>query len=98
MPSKRFLIVAVDSSAARMPRPLATIAVATLFNSLRSIAPSSISPRRAAALFMLSRGRLRGGNQQHFYARQCLAFQRFQERAAAGRHVRHPVLDRGKVE
>src|SRR5579884_2109555 len=41
MASNRFLMVPVDSSAARMPRPGATIAAATLFNSLRFISPSS---------------------------------------------------------
>src|SRR5579863_5140955 len=41
MASKRFLMV-LDSSAARMPRPGATMAVATLFNSVRFIACSSI--------------------------------------------------------
>src|SRR5271168_3741578 len=42
MASKRFLMVLVDSSAARMPRPGATMAAATLFNSVRFIACSSI--------------------------------------------------------
>src|SRR5215467_8026298 len=47
MESKRFLIVPVDSSAARIPRPGATIAVATLFNSVRFIAFSSTYSRRS---------------------------------------------------
>ena len=42
MASKRFLMVPEDSSAARMPRPGATMAAATLFNSARFIGASFV--------------------------------------------------------
>src|ERR1700737_906452 len=96
MASNRFLIVPVDSSAARMPRPGATMAVATLFSSLKFIAPSSTcSTSRSLAPFRL-RGALR--NQQYLHAGQRLAFQRFKEGAAACRNMRHALLDRSDIE
>src|SRR6516162_2591068 len=92
--SNRFLMVPVDSSAARMPRPGATIAVATLFNSAKFIASSSnAAPAMRlpvlAVLFARHGATLR--NDQHLDPRQRLAFQRFEERAASGRYMRQTM-------
>src|ERR1039457_5455800 len=68
MESKRFLMVPVDSSAARMPRPGATMASATLFNSERFIAALLDVPRsqsgglRAFLLYSVVRTRVYGSN------------------------------------
>src|SRR5436305_1043780 len=54
MASKRFLMVPEDSSAARMPRPGATMALATLFSSARfigaSVSAAGNTPRLEALL------------------------------------------------
>src|SRR5262245_25669733 len=49
MVSKRFLMVPEDSSAARIPRPGATIALATLLSSARFINSSQSQVRRGAS-------------------------------------------------
>ena len=100
MASKRFLIVPVDSSAARMPRPGATIASATLFNSARFIACSSMFGVGAGWPIM-PQTRGRGGSRGYskdLDARQRLAFEPFQESAARGRHVGEAAGDAGDVE
>ena len=98
MASKRFLMVPVDSSAARMPRPGATIASATLFSSARFIAVSSKfgSQSGDAGLILYSRAAVWSLRyQQHFDARQRLAFQPFQEGAAGGRDIGQAAGDAG---
>src|SRR5690242_15508652 len=105
MTSKRFLMVPDDSSAARMPRPGATIASATLCNSVRSMASScygfvfgTIANRDIANRDgSLRAGRSLGGL-QHLDAGQCLAFEPFEERAACGRGVGEPGGDAGGIE
>src|SRR6202034_1678993 len=94
MASKRFLMVLVDSSAARMPRPAATIASATLFNSARFIVLSSGS---LPTLCLIPAG---GGSRchEHLDARQGLALQPFQKGAAGGGNVGEAAGDAGDVE
>src|ERR1700693_1604732 len=99
MASNRFLMVPVDSSAARMPLPGATMAVAILFNASRSIALSSL----VASLAALGRGRLPHGRRraldpQDLDPRQCLAFHPLQERPAGGRNIGEPLGHPGDVE
>src|ERR1700756_52781 len=68
-------MVPEDSSAARMPRPSATIAAATLLSSARFMGASMIGKR-----FGLS-------YPQHLDPGQCLALHPFKKRAASGRHI-----------
>src|SRR5437764_5042384 len=87
MVSKRFLMVPDDSSAARIPRPGATIALATLLSSVRFIEPLlSSSPGDARLCF------------QDFDARQRLALEPFEKCAAGGRHISEPAADTGRIE
>src|SRR5271169_2192802 len=72
MASKRFLIVLVDSSAARMPLPGFTMASATLFNAERFMASSS-----GSGLFY----------PQRLDPLQGLSFQPFEEGTAGGRDI-----------
>src|SRR5271169_3629022 len=76
MASKRFLIVLVDSSAARMPLPGFTMASATLFNAARFMASSFVS-----RLFY----------PQGLDPLQGLSFQPFEEGAAGGRDIAEPL-------
>src|SRR5579883_3117395 len=98
MVSNRFLMVPVDSSAARMPRPGATIASATLCNSTRFIALSSMFG--ACGRHYASSAARRGSGKcfQHLHARQRLALQKFEERAAGGGDVGEAVFDRRPVQ
>src|SRR5665213_4189835 len=72
MASKRFLMVPVASSAARMPLPFAVMASATLFSSARFI----------RALLEMSIDPLASLLPQNLHPRQRLAFHPFQEGAA----------------
>src|SRR5476649_116323 len=83
MASKRLPMVPVDSSAARMPLPGATMANATLFNSSKFMLPSI-----AIKSFL----------PQHLDPRQGLALKPFQESAAGCGYISQPVDDAGDVE
>src|SRR5712691_1027215 len=104
MASKRFLIVPEDSSAARMPRPGATMASATLLSSARFIEASvdpAISPAILPSLDALGKGLLASpfistagtasSHFEHFHARERLALEPFEERAARGRDICEPL-------
>src|ERR1700681_3930325 len=96
MASNRFLMVADDSSAARMPRPGATMATTTLLSSerfteasfTRCIDWSRVDPATRLGLFY----------PQNLDPRQWLAFQPFEECAARRRHVGHSVSGTGRIE
>src|ERR1700730_5463811 len=90
MASNRFLMVADDSSAARMPRPGATMASATLLSSARftSILLHGFGSKDPAHLFY----------PQHLDPRQWLAFQPFEKCAARRRHIAHSVSGPGRIE
>src|ERR1700730_18950055 len=96
MASNRFLMVADDSSAARMPRPGATMATTTLLSSerfteasfTRCIDWSRVDPATRLGLFY----------PQNLDPRQWLAFQPFEECAARRRHVGHSVSGTGRLE
>src|ERR1700738_4601265 len=79
MESKRFLMVPDDSSAARMPRPGATIASAILLSSARFIAGSSF-------FFPIHSLHL-----ENFHPRQAPAFHPFEESAARSRDIGKPL-------
>src|SRR5438874_728386 len=81
MASNRFLIVPEDSSAARMPRPGATMASATLLSSARFMCSLhlSVSPARG--------GDIASFYPQHLDPRQDLALEPFEEGATGGRDV-----------
>src|SRR5688500_7386431 len=88
MASKRFLIVPEDSSAARMPRPGATMASATLLSSARFMgtAPCLFSvPLLRGLLPNPNPGSTAGA--QRFHTRQLAPLEPFEERAAGGRHI-----------
>src|SRR5581483_3733739 len=100
MASKRFLMVPVDSSAARMPRPGAVMASATLFSSARFIALSLI--RSPGDLWTMLQGAIRCVGTarlivlfypQHLHTRQGFPFHPLQEGASGcghiGKTVRH---------
>src|SRR6516165_7392751 len=97
-------MVPVDSSAARMPRPGATMASATLFNSLKFIFVSrTFGAGDSAGIFrictLFTGGSWSGfRNEQHFYARQGFAFERLQKGAARGRDMGQPAHDGSGVE
>src|ERR1051326_8335045 len=96
--SKRFLMVPVDSSAARMPLPGATMAWATLLSSARFMGPSIFlerTRRQGAALPRRSSPRL---GFQDFDARQGLALEPFEESAAGGRNIGEPVAHARRIE
>src|SRR5580700_9860001 len=84
MASKRFLIVPLDSSAARMPRPGATMASATLLSSVRFIARSSKCGSTAGSLCRTAGRGGSGGSFENLDARQHLALEPFEEGAARG--------------
>src|SRR4051812_23602406 len=91
-------MVPEDSSAARMPRPGAVIATATLFSSARFIALSScqfseMGPRRTTAA-----GRLGSFYSQHFDSGEGLALHPFEKGAAGGRYVGQALGDAGRIE
>src|SRR6266508_375245 len=97
MASKRFLMVPDDSSAARMPRPGATMASATLLSSARFITTSSFALlihrqfcRRFEPLQRVYRCIGHSSDPKYLDARQRFAFQPFEERAPGGRDVREP--------
>src|SRR5215475_10501477 len=90
--SKRRLIVPVDSSAAKMPLPGATIAFATLFNSTRFMAFLRLASLERVSL------RLKSPHPQNLDARQRLAFHPFQERAAGRRHIAEALCGAGRIE
>src|SRR5665213_1004855 len=77
MASKRFLMVPVDSSAARMPLPFAVIASATLFSSARFI----------RALLEISIDPLGSFLPQNLHPRQRLALHPFKEGSAGCGHI-----------
>src|SRR5215204_1441208 len=90
MASKRFWMVDELSSAARMPLPGCTIAFATLLSWSRFIV--LLQPLLACCL---RRRRLRP---ERFHARQRLAFEPLEERAARRRDVGEILRDAGVVE
>src|SRR5215471_19519114 len=100
MASKRFFIVPDDSSAAKIPRPGATIACATLFNSARFIGPSSTPLSHPDHSYSV--GRRNGSaallNLKYFDAGKRFAFHPLQERAARRRHVGQSFRDASRVE
>src|SRR6185312_8415095 len=94
MASKRFLMVPVDSSAARMPLPGAVMACATLFSSARFIAMSPWIMKSGVCSCSISapeRFRLGSFYLQHLDPWQRLALHPFQEGAAGCGHVGQAV-------
>src|SRR6266511_1865401 len=98
-------MVPEDSSAARMPRPGATIASATLFNSARFIGASFVTSWSQLSQTWPGFCRLfarlqRAGSllPQYLHTRQRLAFEPLQEGAARGRHIGEPPGHPGRVE
>src|SRR5262249_46133902 len=99
MASKRFLMVPLDSSAARMPRPGATMASATLLSSVRFIARSSMCGSTADSLCLTAgRGGSGGGFENLDAAGQHLALEPFEEGAAGSRNISEAAGDAGQVE
>src|SRR6202041_3387331 len=98
MASKRFLIVPLDSSAARMPRPGATMASATLLSSVRFIARSSKCGSTAGPLCRTAGRGGSGGSFENLDARQHLALEPFEEGAARSRNISEAAGDAGEVE
>src|SRR5215470_15189090 len=110
MESKRFLIVPEDSSAARMPRPGATMASATLLSSardIRSLRHVEFDPDFAASFRRWQRAdgatlniHSRRGlfRPQYLDPRQRLALEPFKERAAGGRDIAEPLGHARSVE
>src|SRR6266545_5742507 len=108
--SKRFLMVPEDSSAARMPRPGATIASATLLSSARfigSLHPVLVSIEFWRALpgtcrcFSRSQCETGGGGSFHpqdLHARQGLTLQPFKKCATGSRYVGEPPSHARGVE
>src|SRR5215467_13572563 len=100
MASKRFLIVPEDSSAAKMPRPGATIACATLFNSARFIGPSSTPLSHPDHSYSV--GRRNGSpallNLKYFDAGKRFTFHPLQKCATGCRHVRQSFRHASRVE
>src|SRR3979411_1314478 len=100
----RFLMVPDDSSAARMPRPGATMASATLLSSARFIAFSVVFEIRVE-FAANSRCWQRGDDQkcrpsfcpQHLYPWQGFALQPFEEGAAGGQYIGKPLGAHGRV-
>src|SRR5262245_53615737 len=88
MASKRFLIVPVDSSAARMPLPGAVMATATLLSSARFIALSRILDSLPVPLFY----------PQNLDPRQRFALHPLEESAAGCGHVGQMVGHPGHVQ
>src|SRR3977135_1085741 len=94
-----------DSSAARMPRPGATMASATLLSSARFIAFSVVFEIRVE-FSANSRCWQRGDDQkcrpsfcpQHLYPWQGFALQPFEEGAAGGRYIGKPLGNTGAGE
>src|SRR5262249_24597816 len=101
MASKRFLMVPVDSSAARMPRPGATIASATLWSSASFIEASCVCllsrilpPLRAIGKGLIDRPEpLRFLDPERLDSWQGLTLQPLQKRPARGRDIGE-ALDR----
>src|SRR3954467_3588289 len=91
MASKRFLMVLVDSSAARMPLPDATIASATLFSSSRFIGFPPSLPRARPGSFP-------SFLPQDLDTRQGLALQPFEESAAGSGYIGEAPGHAGGVE
>src|SRR6516164_4346015 len=98
MASKRFLIVPLDSSAARMPRPGATMASATLLSSVRFIARSSMCGSTAGSLCLTAGRGGSGGGFKNLDAGQHLPLEPFKEGAARGRNISEAAGDAGQVE
>src|SRR6476659_9287418 len=103
--SNRFLMVPDDSSAARMPRPGATMASATLLSSARFIVFShgfGISGRFCRLFVTLAKGDdaryLPSFCPQHLDPGQGFALQPFEEGAAGGRDVGELPGHTGAVE
>src|SRR5215471_3084708 len=103
--SKRFLMVPDDSSAARMPRPGATMASATLLSSARFIATLL---HRCAFIddFAASLRRWQRADRfcrplcdpEHLDPRQRLALQPLEKGAASGRDISEPPGRAGGIE
>src|SRR2546429_7409664 len=105
MASNRFLMVPDDSSAARLPRPGATMASATLLSSARFITTSSVAlriHRQFCRLFeplqRVHRCIGRSSDPKYLDARQRFAFQPFEESAPAGRDEAEAIGRPGGVE
>src|SRR5262245_32096764 len=107
-------MVPEDSSAARMPRPGATMASATLLSSARFIEGSvvlSVGGGILPPLHIFGKGPMaprsisidfhrfpQSGGAQHLDARQRLAFEPLQKGAAGGRDIGEPLGHAGAVE
>src|SRR5207249_225805 len=96
-----------DSSAARMPRPGATIASATLLSAVISMGPSKILVQILAPVrrhYSQKSGRPQQAAAtlptypQHLDARQRASLEPLEESAARGRHVREAAGRAGDIE
>src|SRR5262249_9615381 len=113
MASKRFLIVPEDSSAARIPRPGATMASATLLSSARFICslrghsweicgilpvPCVVCKGRIASRLITTSELLQSLSPKHLDPRQRLALEPFEERTARCRDIGQAVRHSGGIE
>src|SRR5262249_51285232 len=99
MASKRFLMVPEDSSAARMPRPGATMASAIRLSSVRFIGGFlQFVPVDAILPAFGARARGASSRSQGLDTGQRLAFEPLEKSPARGRHIGEPIGHAGGIE